>query len=170
MKLPKSRLFWAVSLSHFTNDLFMSMGPVLLTFISGVYMPITSAQIGLAQSMREFVGALGQPIMGWVGDRGGARWIGTLGLAWTVIGTLLGQYFATLRNYPLMVIFFGPQCHRERGYPPDWGLVCHLQRNRIRQPQHEFLLLDGAAWLGTGTGDRWCSAGHDPSRWTIGQL
>ena len=106
MKLPKSRLFWAVSLSHFTNDIFMSMGPVLLTFISGVYMPITSAQIGLAQSLREFVGALGQPIVGWLGDRGGARWIGTIGLAWTVIGTLLAAYFATLSNYPLMVTFF----------------------------------------------------------------
>ncbi|MFZ4826438.1 MAG: MFS transporter [Phototrophicaceae bacterium] len=106
MKLPKSRLFWAVSLSHFTNDLFMSMGPVLLTFISGVYMPITSSQIGLAQSLREFVGALGQPVIGWIGDRGGARWIGTLGLAWTVSGTLLATYFATLSNYPLMVTFF----------------------------------------------------------------
>lgn len=106
MKLPKSRLFWAVSLSHFTNDFFMSMGPILLTFISGVYMPITSAQIGLAQSLREFVGALGQPLIGWLGDRGGARWIGTIGLAWTVIGTLLATYFATLSNYPLMVTFF----------------------------------------------------------------
>ncbi len=80
----KNRLFWAVGFGHLTNDIFASMGPVILAFLSASILPMSNTQIGLAVSMAQLVGALSQPPFGYLADKTGGRWIGTLGLAFHV--------------------------------------------------------------------------------------
>lgn len=83
MRLPKGRLFWAVSLGHAVNDLFMSLRSVIFTFISAYILPMSNQNIGLAISLIELSGALSQPFFGWKADKTGGRWLGALGVAWT---------------------------------------------------------------------------------------
>lgn len=99
----KSRLFWAVGLGHLTNDVFASMGPVLLAFLSASILPMSNTQIGLAVSLAQLMGALTQPGFGILADRTGGRWIGSLGLAFHVgMFTLSIIIAATTHQYWLM--------------------------------------------------------------------
>lgn len=107
MLIPRSRVFWSVGLAHFTNDIFMSMGPVLLTFLSASALPMTNTQIGFAVSAQQLVGALSQPPFGIMADRNGGRWLGSAGLAFTVGMAMLSLALAVLTgNYFLMLIPF----------------------------------------------------------------
>jgi len=89
LHIPKSRLFWAVGLGHLTNDIFMSMGPVVLAFISVTVMPMSNTQIGLTISAAQMMGAISQPGFGLIADRTGGRFLGAGGVAWSVTFTLL---------------------------------------------------------------------------------
>ncbi|MBC7813165.1 MAG: MFS transporter [Burkholderiales bacterium] len=91
MFIPRKRLFWAVSLGHIVNDMFMSIGSVLLVFTAAYILPISNAQIGIAISAQQFMGAVTQPLFGYIGDKRGARLLGAGGVAWTV-----GMYMITL--------------------------------------------------------------------------
>lgn len=101
MFLNKSRLFWAVGLGHLTNDIFASMGPVILAFMSASILPMTNTQIGLAVSAAQLLGAVTQPGFGIIADRTGGRWIGTIGLCVQVglftlsivVASATGQYW-----------------------------------------------------------------------------
>jgi MFS transporter, FSR family, fosmidomycin resistance protein len=106
MKVSRKPLFWAVSLGHITNDMFMALGPVVLTFIAAHVMPISNTQIGIAISARQLVGALSQPFFGLVGDRTGGRWLGAGGVGWTVSFMLLAMFLAGTGNFWLMIIPF----------------------------------------------------------------
>jgi FSR family fosmidomycin resistance protein-like MFS transporter len=107
MSLPRNRLFWAVSLGHITNDTFMSMRSVLLTFMSAHVLPMTNLQIGQTISLGEFIGAVSQPFFGWLADRTGGRWIGALGVVWVIALQLVALLIATATgNYLLMMIPF----------------------------------------------------------------
>ena len=103
----KNRLFWAVGIGHLTNDLFGSMGPVLLAFLSASILPMSNTQIGLAVSLAQLMGALTQPGFGILADRSGGRWIGSLGLAFHVgMFTLAVVMAALTRHYWLMFFPF----------------------------------------------------------------
>jgi MFS transporter, FSR family, fosmidomycin resistance protein len=103
----KSRLFWAVGVGHLTNDVFASMGPVLLAFLSASILPMSNTQIGLAVSLAQLMGAVSQPGFGILADRTGGRWIGSLGLAFHVgMFTLSIIIAATTHQYWLMFIPF----------------------------------------------------------------
>ncbi|MCB9449908.1 MAG: MFS transporter [Anaerolineaceae bacterium] len=105
--LPRSRLFWAVSSGHMVNDIFMSMGPVLLAFMSVYILPISHTQIGLAVGLSQLMGALSQPLFGWLADRNGGRWLGAGGVAWTGSLLLLALFAAQQTGqFWLMVIPF----------------------------------------------------------------
>mgnify|MGYP005840981485 CR=1 FL=1 len=109
MNLPRIRLFWAVSLGHLTNDIFMSMGPVLLAFLSAHVLPITNTQIGAAISAQQLVGAMSQPLFGWLADRGGSRlqrWLGAGGVAWVIGLLMLSLTLALTGQFWLMVVPF----------------------------------------------------------------
>lgn len=107
MYFPRKRRFWAVALTHFTNDTFMAMGTVLLAFLSATILPMTNTQIGFAVSLKQLISALAQPGFGLRADRTGGRWIGTGGLAFTVGMFMLAVLLAiTTRNYFLMLIPF----------------------------------------------------------------
>jgi FSR family fosmidomycin resistance protein-like MFS transporter len=104
--LPPRSPFWAVAAGHMTNDVFMSMGPVLLTFISLTYLPITAAVIGLILSLREGLGAVSQPIFGLASDKTGGRWIGTMSVIWTAGLLMLSLVLVQSRQFWLLAIPF----------------------------------------------------------------
>ncbi len=106
MYIPRDRVFWSVSLGHMTNDVFMAAGPVLLAFIGGVYLPISAAQIGIALSAREMLGAVSQPLAGWLSDKGNGRLLGAGGVAFTVTMLALSMLLAMTGSFWLMIIPF----------------------------------------------------------------
>lgn len=106
LKLPRQPILWAVSLGHMTNDMFMSMGPVLLVFISATIMPISAAQIGVMISARQVVGAISQPYFGYLSDRSGGRLLGAGGVFWTVTMLSLSLALAFSGEFWLMAIPF----------------------------------------------------------------
>jgi FSR family fosmidomycin resistance protein-like MFS transporter len=106
MHVPRSRLFWAVSLGHLTNDTFMSMMSVLLAFISVNVLPMGKTQIGLILGITALLGAITQPLFGWLADRNGGRWLGAGGVAWTVGMLLLALLAAESGIFALMVLAF----------------------------------------------------------------
>jgi FSR family fosmidomycin resistance protein-like MFS transporter len=104
MRLPANRLFWAVSLGHLINDMFMSMRAVVLTYISAFVLPMSAQQIGLAISAIELTGAFSQPFFGLRADKTGGRGLGAGGVAWTVSFMLIGMLLAMLTgNFWLML-------------------------------------------------------------------
>lgn len=105
MLIPRKRLFWAVGLGHLTNDTFMSMGPVLLAFMSTSILPMTNAQIGFAESATQLVNATSQPVFGYLTDRNGGRWLGALGVLWNASILMVALVIAHVtRQYWLMLI------------------------------------------------------------------
>lgn len=107
MVFPRKPLFWAVSLGHMMNDIFMSMGAVLIAFLSTSFVPMSTAEIGLVISLRTLAGAISQPFFGNLADRGGGRIIGAGGVGWTVgLLSLSLMLAATTGNFWLMAIPF----------------------------------------------------------------
>ncbi len=107
MNIPRSKSFWAISLGHTINDIFTSMGPVLLAFLSARVLPISNTQIGAAVSAQQLAGALSQPLFGYLADRGGPRWqrwLGVGGTLWVVALLLISVTLALSGNFWLMVI------------------------------------------------------------------
>ena len=103
--IPRSRLFWSVSLGHLTVDMFNGSVAVLLTFLSGHLIAMSNTQIGFAISAYQLAGALSQPLCGWLADRSGGRWLGAGGVAWTVSLIALSLALVSLtQSYVLMVI------------------------------------------------------------------
>lgn len=103
--IPRSRLFWSVSVSHFVIDVFNASVPVLLTFLSGHLMDLSNTQIGFAISAYQLASAFSQPFAGWLADRNGGRWLGTGGVAWTIGLQMLALVLATTtKQYALLVI------------------------------------------------------------------
>jgi MFS transporter, FSR family, fosmidomycin resistance protein len=107
MNLPTQRKFWAVGIGHFTNDVFMSITGMILTFLSASILPMSLTQIGFIVSIQGLAGALGQPFFGWRADKTGGRGIGGGGLALVVGSFCLALFLAiTTKNYYLMLIPF----------------------------------------------------------------
>lgn len=107
MYIPRKRQFWSVGLGHFTNDVFMASGSILLIFLSTTIVPMSLTQIGFAIGMQQLSGALAQPVFGLRADKTGGRVIGSGGLTWVVsmfVLTLIVALFT--RNYYLMLIPF----------------------------------------------------------------
>lgn len=102
MHLLRNRALVQLSLGHLFLDLFSSVVPVLLAFFS-VPMGLTNAQIATAASLYNFVSSLIQPAFGWLTDRIGSRWIGSLGLLWTMISMSLVVVIGQMGSYPLLV-------------------------------------------------------------------
>ncbi|MBN2471247.1 MAG: MFS transporter, partial [Anaerolineae bacterium] len=110
MNIPRNKSFWAISLGHMINDIFTSMGPVLLAFLSARVLPISNTQIGAAVSAQQLAGALSQPLFGYLADRGGPRWqrwLGIGGTLWVVALLLLSATLALNGSFWLMVIPYG---------------------------------------------------------------
>lgn len=107
MYFPRTRKFWSVGMAHFTNDVFMSAGIVVLTFLSATVLPMSNTQIGFAISAKQLAGAVTQPFFGLRADKTGGRFIGTGGLLWVVVTFFAALVLAlTTQNYWAMLIPF----------------------------------------------------------------
>lgn len=102
MHLLRNRSLVQISLAHLFVDLFSSVVPVLLAFFS-VPMDLSNAQIATAASVYTFVSSLLQPIFGWLTDRLGSRWIGALGLLWTMLFMSLVVVIGERGSYSLLL-------------------------------------------------------------------
>jgi FSR family fosmidomycin resistance protein-like MFS transporter len=107
MPLPRKSVFWSVSFGHTMVDMFATIGPVLLAFMSVHVLPMTNTQIGFAVSAFQLCGALSQPFFGMWADRTGGRWLGAAAVAWEVALVVLAMIVATVTgSYALMLIPF----------------------------------------------------------------
>lgn len=93
MNLFRNSLYSAVTLGHFTLDVFNSAGPVLITYLSP-RLDLTSTQIGIAVGSYQFFSALTQPFFGWLDDKIGSRWLGPGSVAWTISFLMLSLVLA----------------------------------------------------------------------------
>ncbi len=106
MSFFRQKVYLAVTLGHFTVDVFSSTGPVLVTFLS-IPMALSAAQIGLAIAIYQFLAAITQPFFGWLTDKIGSRGLGSLSIPWTVSFLTLAVVLAqTSNNFYLFLIPF----------------------------------------------------------------
>lgn len=88
--LFRNRAFLAVTAGHFSVDVLNSTGPVLLAVLA-VPLELSYAEIGLALTLYTLLGALSQPLFGWLADRapaGGrvnAVMLAGCGVAWMAL-------------------------------------------------------------------------------------
>lgn len=106
MSLFRNWVYLAVTLGHFTIDVFNSSGPVLVTFLS-VPLGLTAAQIGLAIGAYQLFSSISQPLFGWLADKIGSQWLGPGSVGWTIgfvaIAVVVAQQ---TNNFGLFMIFF----------------------------------------------------------------
>jgi MFS transporter, FSR family, fosmidomycin resistance protein len=150
VNIPRGRVFWAVGLGHMVNDAFMSMGPVLLAFISVSMLPMTNTQIGLTVSASQFVGAICQPGFGLMADRNGGRWLGAGGVMWTVGFLMLALVGAQTGYFWLMFIPFVAMALGSGAFHPAGSMhAADADRSRTASNLAYFFLL-GQIGLGAG--------------------
>jgi FSR family fosmidomycin resistance protein-like MFS transporter len=151
MYIPKERSFWSVGFGHLANDVFMSMGSVILVFMSVAIVPMTNTQIGFAISAQQLAGALTQPAFGLWADKNGGRWLGAGGLlmtmgmfvSWLAVGLLT-------HNYYLMIIPFILQGLGSGAVHPV-GMLHSAVSNQTRAASNmSYFFLLGQLGLATG--------------------
>jgi FSR family fosmidomycin resistance protein-like MFS transporter len=77
-------LFLSILLGHLMIDVLNGQRAIMLAYLS-VPMGLTNAVIGLITTIYAFVGALAQPVFGYIADRFGQRWVASLGLFWMCV-------------------------------------------------------------------------------------
>lgn len=82
----RNRVFTAVVGGHFMVDLLNSLGAVLLAVLA-VPLGLSNQQIGLALTIYTLLGALSQPLFGWIADRlpGRTLQLAAIGVIWMAI-------------------------------------------------------------------------------------
>ena len=103
MKLLRNPLFLSVSISHFIIDVLNGQVSILLAVLS-VPLQLSYASIGLIATVYALVGAVGQPIFGWLADRWGARWAAAGGVLWMAFFFSLVAMAPGFWPIPLLVL------------------------------------------------------------------
>jgi FSR family fosmidomycin resistance protein-like MFS transporter len=151
MYIPKERSFWSVGFGHLANDIFMSMGSVILVFMSVAIVPMTNTQIGFAISAQQLTGALTQPAFGLLADKNGGRWLGAGGLLMTM-GMFVTWLLVAIstHNYYLMLIPFILQGVGSGAVHPV-GMLHSAVSNQTRAASNmSYFFLMGQFGLATG--------------------
>lgn len=89
LTLLRNRLFLAISTGHFGVDLLNSTGPVLMAVLA-TSLKLSYSQIGLALTVYTLIGALSQPLFGWLADRFRGRTVLLAGLGALWMALCLG--------------------------------------------------------------------------------
>lgn len=150
MSFPRKPLFWSVALGHMTNDTFMSMAPVVLAFISVNLMPISTVQIGVILGITALLGAVSQPLFGWMADRSGGRWLGAGGVAWTVAFMFVALLAAEAGQYWLMVLAFILPALGSGAFHPVGSMYAAESDRRYVASNMSYFFLMGQLGLGAG--------------------
>lgn len=151
MYIPKERSFWSVGFGHLANDIFMSMGSVILVFMSVGIVPMTNTQIGFAISAQQLTGALTQPAFGLLADKNGGRWLGAGGLLMTM-GMFVTWLLVAIstHNYYVMLIPFILQGLGSGAVHPV-GMLHSAVSNQTRAASNmSYFFLMGQFGLATG--------------------
>jgi len=96
--MKKKRLA-AISYGHFAIDILNSSIAIILTSVSSDF-DLTVSQIGFGAMIYTFAAAFSQPLFGLVADKLRGRWLGALGLLWTMIFYSLAAFAP---NYPVLI-------------------------------------------------------------------
>lgn len=99
MSLLRNRHLLTLALAHFTADSYPNMLPILWPAFM-VTFGLDYAMVGLATACFTASASLTQPLFGYLGDKFGSRWLGTLGVGWVALcisGTALAP------GYPWLV-------------------------------------------------------------------
>ncbi len=78
-----ARRLSSISLGHFGIDILNSSIIIILTYLSGRF-ELSNSEIGLGVLIYTIAGSLTQPFFGALADRLRGRWLGPLGLLWTL--------------------------------------------------------------------------------------
>lgn len=89
----------SISFGHLAIDVLNSSLAMVLTSVAGVF-ALSDGQIGLGALIYTLVGSLTQPIFGALADKLQGRWLGPLGLLWTMIFYALIPFAP---NYPTLI-------------------------------------------------------------------
>ncbi|MBW7881872.1 MAG: MFS transporter [Caldilineaceae bacterium] len=102
--MDKKRLF-AASYGHLSIDILNSSVAMILTLIAGNY-ELSIAQIGFGAMMYQMFAAMSQPLFGGLTDKLRGRWVGPIGLLWTIVFYAVASY---MPSYPLFItlLMFG---------------------------------------------------------------
>ena len=73
----------AIAYGHFAIDVLNSSIAIILTYLSGQF-DLSVSQIGFGSMMYVFSASLTQPFFGLLADRVRGRWMGAIGLLWTI--------------------------------------------------------------------------------------
>ncbi len=90
----------AISLGHFAIDILNSSIAMILTAVAGIF-DLTVSQIGLGAMIYTFAASLTQPLFGMVADRLRGRYLGAIGLLWTMTFYALAPL---MPSYPALVL------------------------------------------------------------------
>jgi FSR family fosmidomycin resistance protein-like MFS transporter len=103
MNILRNRLFTSVALGHLIIDIFNGNRAVLLTYFA-VLLSLSNSTLGQINTVYVFIGALTQPVFGYLADRWGARWLVAGGVAWMASFFALAATFSGPTALVLLVI------------------------------------------------------------------
>ena len=103
IRLIRDSYFLAVSLNHFAVDLLNSQLGILVVFLAPV-LGLANSDIGLIVLIYTSVGALTQPIFGWLADRYSARWLSGVSLIWTALWISIAVSINIQWSIPLLIV------------------------------------------------------------------
>ncbi len=103
MTLLLDKLFSAVAMGHFTVDLINGQRAVLMAFLSGP-LGLTNAALGFYSTLYVVMGALFQPVFGFISDRIGPRWVAAGGMFWMACFFTLGLLVPGIAGLLLLVL------------------------------------------------------------------
>ncbi len=89
----------SISYGHFAIDILNSSIAIILTSVSGDF-DLSVSQIGFGAMIYTFAAAFSQPLFGLVADRLRGRWLGAIGLAWTILFYALAAFSP---SYPVLI-------------------------------------------------------------------
>ncbi len=149
MRLLRNRSLIILSLGHLFLDFFSSVIPVLLAFFS-VPMGLSNAQLATAASLYNFASSLLQPAFGWLTDRLGSRWIGTISLLWTMVFISGVVLIAQQGDYLLLLGALSMAALGSAAFHPQDAMNATQVEERLRTTSASIFFFFGNLGLMTG--------------------
>ncbi len=118
MILFRSRSLLALSLGHFTIDIYSSLLPVMFPFLVDS-LHLTYTQVGFLITLFTFTSSLTQPLFGFLADRLQMRRLGAMALLWMATFVVLAAYSRDYLSLAFLVALAG--LGTAAFHPQAWG-------------------------------------------------